>query len=247
MENTALEPQTGHEIAVTASEVYEYVKEKLSPIVSEERAKVKEVLDKAKAITEIKTAEDYTNAVNTRKELKKTIKNGTARLEEIKNKAHKVHSAMTSSQKEIKFDKESDAEDKRIARLASDYDQEQERIRRKEQRKAEAKAKAEAEERALKEAAELEALGDKEAAAEVVEEAAHAPAPVVEVAKSTPQVEGSHYRDNWKPKNVDATKLPRKYMMPDMVKINAEVKANKGDTNIEGVEVWNDRVLVDRG
>lgn len=242
-DNKALEVQQETGIAKTAGEVYEYVRGKLAPTVEKERTKVVTAMEETMDIMEITNATEYTAAVNARKVLMKAMKEGQATLDDMKKKAHGVWKAFTSSQNDIINNAEE--EQKRIARLASAYDQEQERVRLQKQREAEAKARKEAEERVIEEAARLEELGDKEAAEEVISEPIAAPS--VEIAKSTPQVEGSHYRDNWKVKKIDAAKLPREYMTPDLVKINKAVNMHKGDTNIAGVEVHNDRILVDRG
>jgi hypothetical protein len=241
MENKSLEV-VNNEIAITAGEVLEYVRNKLAPTVAEERSKIETALEIAKTITEINSAEEYTDAVNASKGLKRIVKDGKAVLEETKKKANAVWKAFTSSQNDM--EEGTPTEIKRLDKLASDYEQEQERIRQQKQREAEAKAKKEAEERAIAEAAELEALGDTEGAEEVISEPVVAPS--VEIAKSTPEVKGSHYRDNWKAKSINPTKLPREYMMPDLVKINKEITKSKGDTSIPGVEVFNDRTRVDR-
>jgi hypothetical protein len=241
MESKALEV-VSNEIAITAGEVLEYVRERLAPVVAEERAKIESALEMAKTITEITNAEDYKDAVNASKGLKKVVKDGKAVLEDTKKKAKAVHTAFTSSQNDM--EKGTPAEIKRLDLLASNYDLEQERKRLQAQREAEAKAKKEAEERAIAEATRLEALGDTEGAEEVI--SGPIAAPSVEIAKSTPEVQGSHYRDNWKAQSIDPNKLPREYMMPDLVKINREITKSKGDTNIEGVEVFNDRTRVDR-
>jgi hypothetical protein len=243
-ENTSVVPKTESAIARTASEVLEYVRERLAPTVQEERAKVEIAMARTEAITEINTAEEYREADQARRALNKAIKDGVNVLEDTKKKAHAVWKAFTTSQSDIKFDKSGEAEVARIGRLTSAYDREQERKRQEKQREAEAKAKKEAEERALKEAAELEAAGDKEAAEAVI--SAPVTPPPVELPSTTPDLDNTHYRDNWKVKSIDENKLPREYMTPDSVKINKIVKAMKGDTAIPGVTVWNDRKPVDR-
>ena len=41
---------------------------------------------------------------------------------------------------------------------------------------------------------------------------------------------------------VDQGKIPAAYLVPDMVKIGAVVRAMKGTTNIPGVEAYEERV-----
>jgi hypothetical protein len=243
MESKALEV-VNNEIAITAGEVHEYVRERLAPVVAEESAKVKAAMEATKAITEIKTPEEYKAANDARKVLSKAMKAGEAVLEDTKKKAHAVWKAFTSSQSDIKVGKEGDAEVARIGRMTSAYDQEQEREHQRKQRELEEKARKEAEERALEEATALEAAGDKDAAEAVLNEPVVTP--TVEIAKSTPELDNTHYRDNWKVKSIDEAKLPRSFMMPDTVKINRIVKNDKEATAIPGVTVWNDRKPVDR-
>lgn len=243
--NTEIATQQESAIAITASEVLAYVRERLAPTVAEERAKVEKAIESTRAITAITTPEEYKAANDARRALNKAMKDGAGVLENTKKKAHAVWKAFTSSQSDIKMGKEGESEVTRVGRLTSGYEQEQERIRREEQRAAEAQVKKEAEERALKEAAELEAAGDKQAAEAVI--SAPIVAPPVEIPKATPEIENTHMRDNWKIKNIDLSKLDRAYMMADESKILKVVKAMKGDTNIEGVTVWNDRKPVDRG
>lgn len=122
------------------------------------------------------------------------------------------------------------------------------------QRKADEKA---AEERRQAEAAraagDLAAAAKHEQKAERVEEraaerietlqtvAASVVAPVLE--RETPKVKGVSGRRVWKFRIRDASKLPREYLLPDEKRIGAVVRAMKGDTRIEGVEVWDESDL----
>jgi len=92
----------------------------------------------------------------------------------------------------------------------------------------------------LKEAGALEEAALAGAAA-AADEAAAAPAPTVRVASSVPKVAGIKARVNYKFTVVDATKLPREYLQPDLVKIGAEVRRIKhiarAEALIPGIKV----------
>lgn len=60
------------------------------------------------------------------------------------------------------------------------------------------------------------------------------PAPIIPQAT----VDGRLFRRTWKAKIVDETKLPRKYLIPNMTLINSEVRLLKDKTDIPGVEAY---------
>ena len=60
------------------------------------------------------------------------------------------------------------------------------------------------------------------------------PAPIV----TTPTVDGRLFRRTWKAKIVDETKLPHKYLIPNLTLINSEVRLLKDKTDIPGVEAY---------
>lgn len=62
----------------------------------------------------------------------------------------------------------------------------------------------------------------------------------VKVAPSVPKVAGIRARVNWKFRIVDASKLPRRYLMPDEVAIGQEVRSMKAEASIPGVEVYSE-------
>jgi hypothetical protein len=79
------------------------------------------------------------------------------------------------------------------------------------------------------------------AAAAAAEEAANAPPPTVRVASAVPTVSGIKKRVNWKFEVVDASKLPRQFLMPDLVAIGTEVRKIKhikrAEALIPGIKV----------
>lgn len=71
-------------------------------------------------------------------------------------------------------------------------------------------------------------------------------APVIQA--DTPKVTGVARKLVWKFRIKDPSKLPREYLTPDEKKIAGVVRALKGDTKIEGVEIWNEPdVAVSKG
>lgn len=98
-------------------------------------------------------------------------------------------------------------------------------------KRATAKAIREAEDR--EQAARIQAAKDAEAAAASVQ--------AVKVEASTPKVAGLRQRINWTFKVVDATKIPRPFLIPDEAAIGRFVRSAKdkrlAETTIPGIEV----------
>lgn len=120
---------------------------------------------------------------------------------------------------------------------------EQDRIAREEQRKAEAKAQRERE-RLQKQADEAAAKGREDRAQTLQDRAAStvaAPPP-----PAAPKVSGVQTRTVWRFRVVDASKVPDKYKVVDEKKIGGVVRALKGDTEIPGVEVWEESTMAAR-
>ena len=119
-----------------------------------------------------------------------------------------------------------------------------------EKRKAEQKAIEEARkagelnkreaEKMRKEAQERERAAKEQAAKDA--ELAKASVTEVEVKPNIPTVAGVPSRRNWKFKVLDATRIPRAYLMPNEVKIGADVRfwkdKAKAESTIPGIECW---------
>jgi len=138
-----------------------------------------------------------------------------------------------------------EAAKKLLSGMAYKWQKAEEERKRKEAEEArrladeEAAAKRKVEEDARLVAAErLSNAGMKEQADEMLEtpivvevEEVAAPAPKV-------KVKGTSTQENWQFEIEDVTRIPRLYMTPDLVKIGKLVKALKGETNIDGVRVY---------
>jgi hypothetical protein len=132
------------------------------------------------------------------------------------------------------------------------WDTEQERLRREEERRLADEARRQEEQRRLEEAAALEREAERTQDPQLREEA-HAlfeqpiETPTVVVAKSTPKVSGITYRELWKYRIADASKVPREYLKVDDIRIGGVVRALKGGTKIPGVEVYVEKVAAAGG
>jgi hypothetical protein len=126
------------------------------------------------------------------------------------------------------------------------FDAEDRKRREEEQRIAEAKARKEAEEKALAEAAEAEASGDREEAEEIIKEAVHAPV-FVPPPPPPPKLVGSAEVTTWKMEVTDlkalvlavaSGKAPLTYLQADEVAIRRTVIAQKASFSCPGVKTW---------
>lgn len=121
---------------------------------------------------------------------------------------------------------------------------EAERRRAEEERKRQLAAQAEAEEAKLNAALEAEEAGDSAKADELLSEVEDQP-PAPDVPEKT-KLAHSHTVRKPKWEIVDATKLPREYLMPDTTKIGKIVRALGEETSIPGVRVWMETTVVTR-
>lgn len=156
-------------------------------------------------------------------------------------RAHESHKALLKE----KADAEAPlAEAERIAKTALvGYDQEQERIRRAEALRLQAEARQQEEERRLREAIALEADGEVEEAAALIDAPIETPA--IAVAPTTPKVAGISYRETWGAEVVDmgalvawVAKNPQfsALLTPNMPALNAQARSLKGQMQIPGVK-----------
>ena len=105
---------------------------------------------------------------------------------------------------------------------------------------------------AEKERRELEALsqvaeeeGLEETAEELRREADSIAAPIVP--SRVQRTEGLAMREEWRFEIVDASKLPRQFLIPNEQAIRAHVKSMKGQAQIPGVRIWSDKQPVANG
>jgi len=162
-----------------------------------------------------------------RKEIQDTFK-------PLAEKAHQAHKAILEKQK---FTEAPLVEAEGILKTQiKSYIDEVERLRREEERHLQEIARKQEEERRLAEALQAEAEGNNEEAEAILEEPAFIPMPTIKA--DIPKVDNRLFRKLWKFKVIDESKIPRQYLMPDMVKIGGVVRAMKGATNIPGIQVY---------
>jgi len=128
------------------------------------------------------------------------------------------------------------------SRVMGAFTAEQQRIAREQEAKlrAEAEEKARREQERLQKRAEAAAVkGQEEKAAQLEAQAATIVPAVVTITPNVPKVEGlKEARDVWKCEVLDASLVPRDYLMPDLTKISGVVRATKGTVPIPGVRIW---------
>jgi len=117
------------------------------------------------------------------------------------------------------------------------WDQEQERLRKEQERVAAEAIRKQQEADAMAAAESLAASGDAEGAERVLEAACEAPPPAVVIPRSTPTVAGRSVRTQWIIEVVDVQKVPREYMVPDMVALGQVARALKANCKIPGTRV----------
>jgi hypothetical protein len=207
-------------------------------IIMDQSNEVKEVTtlalsvpDQAKQIS-IKSMDDYVRAGEIMLTIKAIRKKITDTFKPIKQK-------MDAAKREV-LDQE-DLADKPLREAEAwlspqivSWNREQERIRQVEETRLREIARKAEEERKLAEAI----------AAPIAEQAAILDEPVIVspviVPKSVPKVAGMSIRDNWKFRVANEKLIPREYLKVDEVKIGQVVRALKDQTNISGVEVYNE-------
>lgn len=129
------------------------------------------------------------------------------------------------------------------------YVTEQERIRREQEDKLrrEAAAKEAAEKKRLEErAAKAEASGKTEKAEELRQQAEEVFVSAPIIASNVQKVDGISMRKNWKARVVDATKVPREYLIVNEPMLDKMAKATKGELNIPGVEFYSEDIISSR-
>lgn len=121
-------------------------------------------------------------------------------------------------------------------------------IKEKERLEEERKLRIEAEKQAAKlekKADKQEEKGQTEKAEETRMEAASIPVPVVE--KKVGKVKGISYKENWKFRIIDESKIPRKYLIPNEKELGLIARSTKGKVNVPGVEFYPEKIVAGAG
>jgi ribosomal protein S17E len=164
-------------------------------------------------------------------------------------KAHDLHKSLLAEKKKFAAPLE-DAE-KIVKRTIAGYLAAEE-IKRQEAEAARAKAEAEARaaaQTAVDKAEKLQAQGKDDKADAIINAAALSYDKAVEAAPivpEAPRASGLSLTETWKFSIVDASLIPREYLVPDEIKIGRIVRAMKGETKIPGVRIYSEKSVSSR-
>ena len=195
--------------------------------------------DQARAISVILDDDQYARAGEVLLRIKALRKQVNEAFDPIIKKTDEAHSEAIARKRKVEAPLV-EAEGHLKPRIGV-YIEEKERQRREEERALQEKAQKEAEDQQVREAEDLERMGDKVGAQAVIAVPVRA-APVV-VPKSIPKLQGVSTKVVWKFRISNQDNLPRDYMTPDLVKIGAVVRALKGAAQIPGVEAYSEQVI----
>lgn len=202
----------------------------------EEEKKALTVKEQATALT-ITDKPSYDRAAELLLSIKDLRKQISETFKPIIEKAHQAHKEALNQQRKVETPL-IEAEAIIKPRMA-EFLAEAERIRKAEEERLRKLAEKAEEERRLAEALQAEEEGlPEEAEAILNDRPAWIPPPIVP--KTVQTGSGISLKQNWKFEVADASKLPREYLMPDMVKIGGIARAMKSATNIPGVRVWSE-------
>ena len=188
---------------------------------------------------EIKTQEHYANCANFKKICAAMRKKILETFDPIVKKSKNAYDE-ARGQRDKHLEPVISAEN--IAKnKVKQYENEQFKI----QQEAERKARMIAEEKARKERERIERQAEKaiekgqdEKAETLIEKAEEVMPEPVTVMPTIDRVKGMGIRRLWKFRIVDATKIPREYFKIDEMKIGQVVRALKENTNIAGIQVY---------
>jgi hypothetical protein len=210
---------------VTVSEALTYV---------EVEKKANSLPEQAKAHA-IKNNEQYILAGNFLLGIKAVRKEIDDTFNPIIEKAHQAHKEAINQKRKVETPV-AEAEQIIKSKIA-DYTREMERIREEEEARLRQLALKDAQERQLNEALLAEQLGNKEEVEAILAEPVMVPTVIVPKQEAP---KGISITKVWKFRIKDEAKIPREYMIPDMVKIGAVVRALKDRANVPGIEVYAD-------
>lgn len=165
---------------------------------------------------------------------------------EIENTFKPIKQKMDIAKKEV-LDQEKKADmplqeaEKYLKPQISTYLAEQEKIRKLEEERLREEARKKEEEERLQEALALERGGLKEEAEQVISEPVYV-APII--LPSTPKISGIAMQKRWTFRIVDATKIPREYLIPDEIAIGQRVRALKDRAIIPGCEIYSEDIVM---
>jgi len=207
--------------------------------------------DKLALSVVIHTPADLEQAVLDRQQLGATIRRVEEFFEPFVSMAYKLHKSLCSRRAELLAPLQK--VDTAKADAIRDFKAAQDRLREAEERRLADERRREDEARAAAEAAQLEAQGEPEMAAAVLQEAIAAPAPVVTLPDTT-AASGAKFRRRWAwkyaggPRAIAGTPpalvqrtlqlIPREFLCVDEAKVGAYVRSMKTSARIPGIDIF---------
>jgi len=200
----------------------------------------------------IRTVQDLEQAVLDRQAIGEFRARVVAYFKPTKALAYQLHRNLCSNESDILTPLE--ALDRQKAAAIATFKASQDRVRQEAERAEQLRRQQELQTAAAHEAAALEASGEHELAAVVIEDAIAAPPPVVALPDTTRAVAGLKFVRRWKwkfaggPPNVDQTppeilarcmnQIPLEFLMLDTVKVGAYVRSMKSSGAIPGITIY---------
>jgi hypothetical protein len=191
----------------------------------------------------------YRNADESCKLLRDTVDEIKAVIDPVVEAFNKAHKAATGLRTQYTGDAEN--ERKRLNGERSAWYQEQERQRRSATLAAQETARLAEQARLLEESRQLEEQGDKQAAAQVLEEALVVEAPAVVLPSFVPQIQGTSFRSVWKYEVLDWTLLKPEFVQVNDKAIGATVRGSKKSAETicgapGAIRVYEDKSPIDK-
>ena len=211
----------------------------------------RELEDLARAIVEragelqVVTEQDYAEVAEIVVTATGAIKAIEQWFETLKTPAHRAWKAICTREAETLAPLKHVCD--RGRRVMGAWKLEQDRQQRERERAATDAARQAEQDRKLSEAAALERDGYVDLAAAVVEDAVTAPAPVVVLPEVTPKLSGVSFRKVWRHRVVNASLVPREFLIVDEAKLAKFADAMGGSVPVAGVEFYVEAVPVVRG
>lgn len=197
--------------------------------------------NKARSLA-IVSNETYMQAGEMLLTIKALRKQVDASFDPVIKAAHNAHKAAVAEKKRIE---EPLATAEGILKPAmAAWNQKQEEARRAEEARLQALAIKAEEDRRLAEAAVAQAAGDTRAAEAAL--AAPITTPTVVLASTTPKLDGVSFTARWTFQIVDASLIPREFLMPDEKRIGQYVRAMKDAGNIPGIRIYSEQTVTGR-
>jgi hypothetical protein len=191
----------------------------------------------------VQTSDDYQLAAA------ELVRHGEARkavvaaFADAKQKAHEAHKAITKL--EGTFLTKIGESELRLRRAMAEFKEAEQRALREERARLEAEARERESERQLQEAISVAATGDTAAAEEILAAPVAVPVVILEETKAS----GVTVRQTWDFEIVDASKIDRRFLVPDEKAIRALVRSLKSDAAsvVGGIRVFSTSDVVRTG